>query len=237
MIINVFDVGIIMLCIMFFIVGVKSGFIKELSSLIGTIIVFVIAYSLKGTVGNIMCLSLPFFRFTGSLEGISAINILLYQVLAFILLFALLLVIYTIIMGISNVLQKLVDMTIILIPISKILGGVVSLIKGYIILFVVFLFLMIPLGSQPVFRESKLVNNLLYKTPFLSNEVEDVINAEEDVASLISKVSKKKINSHDANISAIKIMLKYKICDKGIIKDLVYKNKLYNAEGIEKELE
>lgn len=236
MVLNVFDVGIILLCVMFFVVGLKNGVIKEAFSLVGTVVIFAISFLFKGIIGNIMCLGFPFFEFVGPLEGISSFNILLYQIIAFMLIFCILLSIYALLMGISGAIQKLVNMTIILIPISKILGGIVSLLKGYIIMFAVFLLLMVPLKNQAIYNESRIVNFMLYQTPILSDSASTVTASVEEVYELTSKVSKNELSSTEANLRTIDIMLKYKICDKDIIRDLVRKNKLTNVDSVENVL-
>ena len=137
--INILDIGLILIFIMFFIVGFKRGVIKELVQFIGTIIVFVLAYTFKGVIGNLLCTYLPFIKFKGVIEGISTINILMYQLIAFILVFSILLIVYEIILKVSNVLQKVVNMTIVLIIPSKILGGIISFLKVYLIVFVILL--------------------------------------------------------------------------------------------------
>lgn len=233
MVLNIFDVGIILLCIMFFIVGCKNGVIKEAFSLAGTVVVFVISFLFKGILGNIMCIAFPFFKFSGALEGISSFNILFYQIIAFMVIFCILLSVYALIMGISGVIQKIVNLTVILIPVSSILGGVVSLVKGYIIMFAVFLLLMIPLKNHEVYSQSKLINFMLYKTPVLSDSVSKITTSIEEVYSLTSKVSKKELTSTEANLKSIDIMLKYKICDKDIVRELIRKNKLTNVDNIE----
>ena len=91
---NIFDVGIILLLILFIILGIKKGVIKELVSLVGIIIVFILSWSLKGIIGNFLCIILPFFKFTGIIEGMSSLNILLYQAIAFIIVFSLLMGLY-----------------------------------------------------------------------------------------------------------------------------------------------
>ena len=233
---NILDLGVVFISLMFFIVGVKNGFIKEAFSLAGTILIFLIAYSFKGVVGNIMCIGFPFFRFSGVIEGMSSINILLYQIIAFMFLFCALLTVYILILNISEVLQKVVNMTIILIPISKILGGFVSLIKGYVIMFAVFLLLMIPLKNDAMFKESKLVNFMLNNTPVLSSATGDVTKVIGEIYSLGSKVNNKKLSSNEANVKTIDLMLKYKFTDKDTVKELVRKNKLDNVEGIDEVL-
>ncbi len=234
---NILDIGVVMILLMFFIVGVKNGFIKEAFSLVGTVLIFLIAFYFKGFVGNIMCIGFPFFRFSGVIEGMSSINILLYQIIAFMFLFCALLTVYIIILNISEVLQKVVNMTIILIPISKILGGFVSLVKGYIIMFAVFLLLMIPLKNEDMFKNSKLVNGMLEHTPVLSSATGNVTKVIGEVYSLGNKVSNNKLSSNDANVQTIDLMLKYNIVDEDTVKELVRKNKLDNVEGIDKVLE
>ena len=112
---NIFDVGIILVLIMFVIVGFKRGVIKECVSLVGIIIIFVLSFALKGVVGNFLCQYLPFFSFKGSIEGLVVINILFYQIIAFLIVFCLLLSVYSIVLFISKVIQKVVNLTIILI--------------------------------------------------------------------------------------------------------------------------
>ena len=221
---NIFDIGIILLFVMFLITGFKHGVIRELVSLIGIVIVFIIAYSLKGVVGNFLCLLLPFIKFKGALEGITSINILLYQTIAFMIVFSVLLSIYAIFIKISKVLQKIVNLTIILWLPSKILGAIVSFIKGYIILFVVLLILMIPLRNQCIFTDSYFVNRILYNTPILSTNNDSYVNITNEVYNLSNKVVKKQISKEEANKRAINIMLKYKIVDEKTIELL--KNKL-----------
>ena len=91
---NIFDIGLILVLISFIIVGAHRGVIKELVSLVGLIIIFVLSWQLKGIIGNILCIYLPFFEFKGSINGISSLNIMLYQLIAFLIVFGLLLGIY-----------------------------------------------------------------------------------------------------------------------------------------------
>jgi uncharacterized membrane protein required for colicin V production len=234
--INIFDIGIILLFLMFIITGFKTGVIRELVSLVGIVVVFIISYMFKGVVGNTLCLILPFFKFSGVLEGLSTINILLYQVIAFIILFSILLGLYAVLIKISKLLQKLVNLTIILWLPSKLLGAVVSFIKGYIVLFVVMLLLMIPLGNQSIFTESSIVNMMLYNTPVLSNSTSSLTSSFSEIYNLGEKVSNKEISTNDANLETINIMLKYNVVDKSTITRLVSLGKLKDISNIDSVL-
>ena len=234
---NIFDVGIILLLCMCFIVGWKNGVIKEVVSFIGIIIVFIISYQLKGIIGNILCRVLPFIKFKGVLEGLSSMNILLYQAIAFLVVFSMLLGIYAIVLSVSKFFQKIINLTIILLIPSKILGGIVGVIKGWVVLFVVMMVLLVPFRNQEIFMESKLVNTLLYKTPILNKTTNDFMNATEDIYSLAQKVAKKEITTNEANLRSIDVMLKYKIVDKKTIEELRDYRKLDDIKDLNSVLE
>lgn len=234
---NIFDVGIILLLIMFLIVGFKNGVIREAFSLIGIIAVFILSFVFKGLLGNLMCIILPFFKLSGVIEGFSVINILIYQIIAFMLVFAILLSIYEIFLKISKFIQKLVNLTIILILPSKLLGAVVSLIKGVIVLFAVFIVLMIPLKNSELFTGSTMVNQILYKTPILSQSSNNYINTVEEIYNLAEKVSNKKISTNDANLELLDMMLKHKIVNKSTVESLVKLHKLDDVNNIETVLQ
>ncbi len=234
---NIFDVGIILLLIMFLIVGFKNGVIREAFALIGIIAVFILSFVFKGLLGNLMCIILPFFKLSGIIEGFSVINILIYQIIAFMLVFAILLTIYEIFLKISKFIQKLVNLTIILILPSKLLGAVVSLIKGVIVLFAVFIVLMIPLKNSELFTGSTMVNQILYKTPILSQSSNNYINTVEEIYNLAEKVSNKKISTNAANLELLDMMLKHKIVNKSTVESLVKLHKLDDVNNIETVLQ
>lgn len=233
---NVFDIGIILLLVMFIIVGFKNGAIRELFALVGIIVVFVLSYALKGILGNILCIVLPFFKITGVVEGLSVMNILLYQAIAFMIVFAILLTLYEILLKVSKFIQKIVNLTIILILPSKILGGILAFVKGWIVLFAVFLCLMIPLKNAEIFTSSTMVNKIIYNTPVLSSHSSNFINSVEEIYNLEKQVSSKEISKNDANLKTLDLMLKHKIVDKKTVEQLVKLHKLDDVSNIESVL-
>ena len=60
---NVLDIGIVLILLVFAIVGFKQGVIRELFGLIGIILIFYLAFFLSGMAGDILCLTLPFIDF------------------------------------------------------------------------------------------------------------------------------------------------------------------------------
>ena len=231
---NIFDIGIILFIIMSMIVCAKKGLIKSAVSLVGIILVFIIALTFKEQLGNFLCKYLPFFNFSGNLEGLVSINILIYQLLAFIIIIAILLSIYALIMSISGLLQKIVNATIILKLPSAIAGSIIGLIEGYILTFIILLLLVLPCKNFDLFNDSKLVNTILYKTPIISEKSSNITNSISDIYTIADKVVNKRIDTNTANLEIIDAMIKYDVTNVHTIKQLVVLDKLKSVKGVDK---
>lgn len=233
---NIIDIGIILILIIFIIAGWKNGVIKEAVSLVGLILIFVIAYTFKEELGNFMCKYLPFFEFSGSIKGLVSINILIYQLIAFLIIFSVLYAIYQIALKISGVLQKLVNFTIILALPSKIAGAVIGLIQGYLIIFAILLLALIPLNNHTVFQESKLTEIVIYKTPLISTYTKDISNTITEIYTLADKVANEDISINQANLEIIDTMIKYDVVSKKTVQQLQILDKLKTVKGLDKVL-
>ena len=96
-------------------------------------------------------------------------------------------------------------MTIVLWLPSKLLGGIVSLIKTWTIIFVILLVISIPFSSIAMFHDSIMVQTILNKTPFLNIIAGPFTSATEDIYSL-SKDIKNKDDPDKINKEAIDVM-------------------------------
>ena len=234
---NILDIVIVLILIMSAIIGFKRGAIKEIVSLVGIIVVFIVSFSLKGVLGNILCKWLPFFNFAGNLEGVTVLNILLYQLIAFLIIYSLLFSIYMIIVKISGVVQKIIHMTIILWLPSKLIGAVVAFITGYVMVFVVVLALLIPLKDTDMFRGSKFANYIVYDTPILASSSENISTSINEIYTLGEDLSTGEINKNQANLETMDILLKYKIVSPKTARELLALDKLDSIIGLEKVIE
>ena len=70
--------------------GTRKGLIKTAIGFIGLVAIIILSYSLKTPLANFLIDTMPFFQFGGALEGITSINILIYNVISFIVIFILL---------------------------------------------------------------------------------------------------------------------------------------------------
>ena len=234
---NILDIVIALVLIMSAIIGFKRGAIKEVVSLVGIIIVFILAFSLKGVLGNVLCKWLPFFNFAGNLEGVTVLNILLYQLIAFLIIYSLLFSVYMIVVKISGIVQKIVHMTVILWLPSKVIGAVVAFITGYVMVFVVLLALLIPLKDTDIFKNSKFANYIVYDTPILASSSANISTSINEIYELGEDLSKGDISKNEANVKTMDILLKYKVVSAETARELLVLDKLDGISGLDKVIE
>ena len=130
------DVICILFLLMGAVVGLKRGVIKSATMFIGAIIVIFLAFSLKNPVAKLMYTYLPFFNFAGNFEGLSVLNIIIYEALAFALVYIVLMSVLQVLIKITGIFEKILDFTIILGIPSKILGAIFGFLEAYLFLFV-----------------------------------------------------------------------------------------------------
>ena len=219
---------IILLFILFGgLVGFKRGIIKQSVITIGMILVLVLSFLLKNPVSALMYKYLPFFTFGGLLENVVVLNILVYEVIAFFLIFSILSTIFLILIKISSIFEKILKATVILAIPSKFLGAVFGLVEYYLITFVILFILMQPtfkLNEVDLFKESKLKNIILEKTPFMSGLVEETLDTFSGIGNLIEK--RNDMSDKEFNCKAIDVMIKNNIIEQESIDYLYEKNKL-----------
>lgn len=225
---NILDLAIMAILILFVIAGFKSGVIRECVSLVGIIIVFFLSWQLRGILGNILTLHMPYYTY----KGYVFINVLLYQALGFFITFLILLSLYSMLMGFSTFIQKIVNATIILWIPSKILGGVVSFLKGYIIVFIILLVALIPFGNSRIMKESAFVDKIVYNSPVLSKYTNSITKPLKEINDLIDSASKEKITKDEVNLEALKIMMRYDVVSQKVIAQLKGMHRFDSIVGI-----
>lgn len=230
---SIIDIGIILFILCFILIGAKQGLIKTGVSLVALVIIFVISYVFKEHIGNFLCKYLPFFNFSGNIKGLVSLNILIYQLAGFFIILAILMGVYTIIMTLTGWIQKLVNMTILLKLPSSIGGGIIGLIEGYLVTFLILLIAMIPMQTMTLLKESKLADFILNKTPIVSESTSDLTKSASEIYSLVDQVTNKKIDINEANLKSIDIMIRYKVITPHTIEQLIVLDKLEDVVGLD----
>ncbi len=235
MTLTIVDAIIILFLLAGAVVGFKRGVIQSATIFLGTIFIIILSYYLKNPVSKLLYTFLPFFKFSGSLEGVTVLNILIYEAIAFLLVFIILNVILQIAIKATGILEKILKFTIILGIPSKLLGAVFGLLEAFIYAFV-FLFLFSRLSfTVSIVNESLLAPKILNSTPVLSSFVESSYQSFEEIYDLKEKYENT-TDKNEYNKEALDILLKYSIITKQSAQDLIDSKKL-EIEGVDEVLQ
>ena len=220
------DAIIILLILACGVVGFKKGVIKQLVTTIGFILVVVLAFYLKNPVAEFLSLNLPFFSFGESVANAASLNIILYQLISFILVIIVLQAILSALIKFSGFIEKILKFTIILGIPSKILGFIVGIIEGFVVAFIILFFLKQPLFNLNVFEDSKLTDPILNSTPVLSQVAGDFVDAFNDLYELGNDFYEDKLNENELNLKSIDVMLEHQIITPEYVIKLVEADKI-----------
>ena len=222
---GIVDVLIIVILIIGAYRGWKYGFISSAVYLIGTLLIFILAFYLKNPLSALLYENLPFRSYGGIFSGITSINILVYECVSYLICIIILSVILKVILKLTGVLDKLINLTLIFALPSKILGLVFGALEYYIYLFVVlFVVAQIPTTAAYV-HDSDMATGMISSTPLLSNVTNDLYNSVKevyDIGDIYSGASDKS----QADYEALEVLLKYDIITPSSVERLVDKGKL-----------
>ena len=128
--------------------------------------------------------------------------------------------ILSLIIKISGIIEKILDVTVILAIPSKILGLIVGLIQGVVILYVILFIVSLPVFKRDLLKDSKYASIVLNNTPVMKDLGKNSIKAFDEIAEFTeNKIDLKDVEETNKNI--IEIMLKNNIVSTDNIKYLV----------------
>ena len=207
------------------IVGFKRGVIQSAAQFLGTLAVIIIAYYLKNPISEFFYTYLPFFNFSGALEGVTVLNIIIYEAIAYIVIILLLWAILRVIIVITGLLELILKMTVVLSIPSKLLGIIFGLAEAYIVLFVILFCAnqIFMANNQKI--DSKYASVILNNTPLLSEKVSNAYNSVDEVLSMASKYQDTE-DKNEYNKEALDILLKNKFITVDAATKLIEKEKL-----------
>ena len=168
---------------------------------------------------------LPFFNFFGLINGIDALNILLYEVIAFLVIFIALLFVLKVVLMLTGLVEKILKATVILSIPSKLLGIVVGVIEMYVYLFLILVIVSLPIFDSSFLKDSKMNNFILNNTPVLSGVSEEIIDIYDDVYNIID--NRKNKTNEQLNEEILKVLIDKKVVTKESAKKLVDRNKIH----------
>lgn len=232
---NLVDIIIIGFIVLGGFIGFRRGVVKEFVSAIGLVLITVLSFILKNPLSILFYENLPFFKFGGVFKGVTVLNIVLYEFIAFLLVFLLLMILWKVVLFASSIIQKIINMTIILGFPSKILGFAIGLLEFYFIGFVVLYILTLPIFSIKGVNDSSVGNFILNDIPFVSSMVKNNTGFIDEFLGLKDKYK----NTESAalfNYETLDLFLKYDIIKVDSVNKLVEKNKL-KMDGVDELIE
>lgn len=232
---NIIDIGIVIIILFGAIIGFKRGFTKQLVRTIGFILVVIVAFNLKNVVSGLLYQNLPFFSFGGIFKGVTVLNIVLYELIAFLVVMALLMIILRLILFATGMLETVLNFTIVFGLLSKILGAIVGAVEYFVIAFIVLYILTIPLFTFNMVNDSKLKDKILNSTPVLSTFVGKTVKVLEEFGTLKDKYQDN-TDPNQFNLESLDLFLKYKVIGIKSVDKLIEKRKL-RIDNVESVLE
>ena len=222
--IDAIDLIIIILFLIGGIVGFKEGVIKKLTSFIGIFLVVIIAFVLKNKLSIYFYENLPFFDLGGIFKGIQILNVLFYEVVAFVVIASLLLLVYNVLLMLTGLVEKILKATVILSIPSKLLGILVGVVETYVWVYIILFILTLPVINMKELYSSKMANFMLTNTPILSKYTAKTVKIYDDVYKLVDKKGDK--TSKELNEETMDLMLKYDIITPESADKLIKTNKV-----------
>lgn len=228
---SIVDIFIIVFILIGGLLGLKRGAVKEFVSAIGFFVIVVLSFLLKNPLSVIFYENLPFFKFGGIFKGVTALNIALYELIAFLVVALVLTFIWKLVEYASNLMQKLINMTIILGLPSKIIGFIIGVLEYYVLAFIIIYILTIPIFSVKPVIESKGAQCILNDTPVISKFVK---NSSAFIGEFIELRDKYQVteSANQFNYETLDLFMKYDIVDVKSVKKLKEKNKI-SIDGID----
>ena len=214
------DAIIIILLLFGAFIGFKKGIIKSIVSLGLVLLAIIIAWFLKNPIASIMYTKLPFFNFTSST---SLINIIVYEMIAFLIIAIILLILVKAIVFFTHLIDKILSISKSMGFVSKILGMIFGFIEMYIIIFMVLFVLYNFTNVYKSIDGSTLALRMLNSTPILSPMVEGEKSTFDEIYYLKENF---KENDEEYNKKLFETLIKYKVISTNTAKELVKDGKI-----------
>ena len=208
---NIIDIVIIIVLVFGFILGFLRGFTKELVNFLGLFVVLILSFILKNPISIFLYKNLPFLNFEGIFKDVTVLNILLYETIAFIFVFAVLFVIFKILLFGTKIFEKILKMTIILGIPSKILGGILGIVENWIYVFIVLYLLKLPMFDMNLINKSNMAGIVYNHTPVLNVVCDKTLSIVDEISKLKEEY-KTKNDSKKFNQKVLNSMI-----EKGVI--------------------
>lgn len=206
------------------VIGFKEGVIKKTTSIVGLVLVVILSFVLKNYLSVFFYENLPFIDFWGVFKGIQVLNVIFYEMIAFLLIASVLMIVYKVIIALTGLIETILKATIILSIPSKILGFFVGMLEAYIWIYIALFILTLPIFNIKDIYNSKTAMFILENTPVLSQYTNKTVEIYTNLYEVIDNRDNK--TNKELNEETMKLMLEYEIITPKSARKLIDKNKV-----------
>jgi len=212
------DLLIILVILCGGVIGATRGFTRQIVTVVGFVLVLVLSFMLKDILANVLLNVCPFFKF----DGLTSLNIILYESLSILILVAIFSGILNILINLTTLFEKFLKATIVLGIVSKILGFILGCIEYVLISFIILTLFSIKVDIS----DSKLSNYILNHTPGLSHVCNNMVKTINDINDLKEKYDDGNDHQAELNYEMLELMINNKIISDSKAEELINKGKL-----------
>lgn len=224
------DVVLLVLILSGIYYGYKKGFLESSLRFLGTVAAFIGAYLFKNPISVFLYTHLPFFKFNGLFKGVSILNVIIYELIAFILVFIVLIIVINLVCKITGLVDRLLSLIFFFGLPNKILGALVGFIEAIIILYFAVFFIKVATNMTDYTLPESLADDIV-NMPILKNTFGGSLKSLDEITALATEYEDTK-DKDEFNTKAINIMLEYKVITEENLQILIDSGKIknYNVE-------
>ncbi len=223
-VVAVINVVVILILVLGTYSGLKKGFLQSSIRIIGLIIAIIAAYILKNPISVFLYTHLPFFKFGGLFKGVSVLNVIVYELIAFLALLIIFLIAIKIICKITGLVDKVLSLIFLLGIPNKILGAIVGFIESVIILYFVSFVFKFTCNFMNLDIKPSLVDDVV-NFPVLKQTFGSSLSSLDEITSLALEYKDTK-DKDEFNEKAMDILVKYKVITEENLQILIDSGKI-----------
>lgn len=189
-------------------IGYKKGVFKQLISFVLFVLMTITAYKLRVFPASLCIKYLPFFNFGGAYNKVYSLNILIYQIISFIVILVLIYCIIYIIIGLTGISEYLTKKQLSFDLISKLFGLLFGLFEGFIVSFVISVCLLQFPMTQSLIMNNKVLKGMVEKTPIVSRVFSSTIVSSQEFYFVSQD---KAMSPEEKNLEMIRKLIRYEI--------------------------
>lgn len=222
---NLVDVIIILVIGLGAVLGFKRGVFKQAVESLGGLAALILSLIFMRPLAMFLMDIGPTFNFRGMLSGISSINVLAYNFIAFLILIIIFSILLRILLIVADAIERVLKATILLAIPSKILGAILGMFEHYLLVFILLFILTLPIFNFRIINEAGLTSRILGGTPIVSSVASATIDTFNDVYAMSEELSNDS-NRIKLDEKVLKIMISNNLISQEKAEELYEKGKI-----------